>query len=316
MLARRDLLFATAALAGCRRGRQRIFGVVPKATSHLFFVSIHAGVDQAARERHVDIQWNGPNDETDYARQIQIVDAMVAQRVDGIAISATDERALVAPLERATAAGIPIVVFDSAVNIDNYVSFIATDNHGAGCDAARLLAKLVGPSGTVAMVMQKPGGNSTMLRERGFEETIAREFPGIKVVARQYGMADRAKSRAVAENILTANPTLGGIFASSEAASIGSIQALESRGLGGKVRLVTFDTSDVHLEAIAKGAIDVMLVQDPFHLGYEAVKALSDHLAGSRPPKRKDLPVKVITKADLSKPEIRELLHPKWKEPA
>src|SRR5882724_2237636 len=177
MQTRRNLLLgnAVALLTGCRRSRQKLIGVVPKATSHLFFVSVHAGVEQAGRDLKVDVLWNGPNDETDYTRQIQIVDAMVAQRVDALAISATDERALVAPLERALHAGIPVTVFDSAVNIDNYVSFVATDNYGAGCTAARKIAELIGGKGDVGMVMQKPGGMSSVFRERGFDETIGKE---------------------------------------------------------------------------------------------------------------------------------------------
>ena len=191
MYTRRHLLLGTAVLPACRRTRQKLIGVVPKATSHLFFVSVHAGVDQAARDLHVSVLWNGPNDETDYTRQIQIVDAMVAQQVDALAVSATDERALVAPLERALRAGIPVTVFDSAVNIENYVSFVATDNHGAGCTAARTLARLIGGRGDVGMVMQKPGGGSTSLRERGFDETMAKEFPRIQIVAlRDAIMAD------------------------------------------------------------------------------------------------------------------------------
>ena len=314
MQTRRNLLLGNAAalLTGCRRSRQKLIGVVPKATSHLFFVSVHAGVEQASRDLHVDVQWNGPNDETDYTRQIQIVDAMVTQQVDALAISATDERALVAPLERAIRAGIPVSVFDSAVNIDNYVSFVATDNYGAGCNAARTLARLIGGAGKVGMVMQKPGGASTALRESGFEETIVKEFPKVNIAAKQFGMGDRAKARAAAENILTAHPDLAGIFASSEAASLGSIQAVRSRNLSGKIKLVTFDFSDTHVEALKDGTIDVMLVQDPFRIGYEAVKSLAEKLSGRTPAKRLDLPARLIVKADLDKPDVKALLSPEW----
>jgi len=314
MYTRRSVLavhFASL-LAACRRSGQKIIGVIPKATSHLFFVSVHAGVDRAARDLHVNVIWNGPTDETDYTRQIEIVDAMVARQVDALAISATDERALVAPLERAIRAGIPITIFDSAVNIDHYVSFVATDNHGAGCTAARTLAQLIGGRGKVGMVMQKPGGTSTVLRERGFDETMRQEFPGIQIAARQYGMADPAKSRSAAENILTAHPDLAGLFASSEAASLGAIQAIRSRNLSGKVKLVTFDFSETHVEALKDGTIDVMLVQDPFRIGYEAVKSLAEKLRGQTPVKRLDLPARVIVKADLDNPEVRALLSPEW----
>jgi ribose transport system substrate-binding protein len=298
--------------AACRRSRGKIIGVVPKATSHLFFVSVHAGVEQAARDLQVGVLWNGPTDETDYTRQIQIVDAMVARQVDGLAISATDERALVAPLERASRAGIPVTIFDSGVNFESYVSFIATDNYQAGCTAARTLAALAGGKGDVAMVMQKPGGTSTVLREQGFEDTMSKAFPRIRIAARQFGMADPVRSRAAAENILTGHPALAGIFASSEASSIGAIHAIRSRGLSGKVKLVTFDSSADHLQGLKEGTVDVMLVQDPFRIGYEAVKSLAEKLGGRTPAKRLDLPVRVIVRSDLDKPEIRALLFPEW----
>jgi len=314
VIARRRLILANACLAfsACNRSHQKVIGVIPKATSHLFFVSVHAGVEQAAHDLHVNVLWNGPADETNYTRQIEIVDAMISRRVDALAISATDERALVAPLQRALRAGIPVTVFDSAVNLDGYVSFIATDNYGAGCTAARKLAALIGGKGTVGMVMQKPGGTSTELREREFAETIGKEFPAVRIVARQYGMADPARSRAAAENILAAHPDLGGIFASSEASSIGSILAIRSRSLSGRVKLVTFDSSDTHLEALNDGTVDVMLVQDPFRLGYEAVKSLADKLGGATPAKHLVLPARVIVKSDLDKPDVRALLSPEW----
>ena len=311
MIARRRLLAAAGlALAGCNRRRRRTVGVVPKATSHLFFVAVHAGVERAAREFDMDLLWNGPTDETDYSRQIEIVDSMVARHVDALAISAADERALVAPLERAMRAGIPVTVFDSAVNVEGYVSFISSDNYAAGCTAARRLAALIGGKGTVGMVMQKPGGASTVLRETGFADTVAKELSAVRIVARQYGMADPVRSRAAAENILTAHPDLGGIFASSEAASLGSIQAIRSRGLSGKVKLVTFDTSETHIEALKEGVIDIMLVQDPTQLGYEAVKSLARKLRGESPAHRMEIPVSVVVKSDLGQPAVRALLSP------
>ena len=314
MIARRHLILASACLAfsACNRSHQKVIGVIPKATSHLFFISVHAGVEQAAHDLHVNVLWNGPADETDYTRQIEIVDSMISRRVDALAISATDERALVAPLQRALRAGIPVTVFDSAVNLDGYVSFIATDNYAAGCTGARKLAALIGGKGTVGMVMQKPGGTSTELRERGFADTIGKELPAVRIVARQYGMADPARSRAAAENILAAHPDLGGIFASSEASSIGSILAIRSRNLSGKIKLVTFDFSDTHIEALKDGAVDVMLVQDPYRIGYEAVKSLAEKLDGVTPPKHLELLARVIVKADLDKPDVRALLSPEW----
>ena len=306
----RGRFLATAALGGsaCQRTTRKRIGVVPKATSHLFFLSVKRGAEAAAAEAGVEMIWNGPSDETDHNRQIQVVDSLVAQRVDGIALSATDERALVAPVERAAKAGIPISVFDSGVLFDGYVTFVATGNREAGVAAARRLAALVGGQGQVAMVMHKPGGLSTVLREQGFLETMKQEFPAITVAAGQYGMADFAKSLAAAENILTAHPDLAGIFATSEASSLGSIQALRSRGRNGKVKLITFDNSDSHLAALKDGTIDVMMVQDSFQIGYHAVRSLVLKLNGETPRKQIDLPARQIVLADIDQPGVKTLL--------
>src|SRR6202021_6669 len=106
---------------------------------------------------------------------IQICDLMSARAVDGLAISATDDKALIGPLQRTINAGIPVTIFDSAVNIENFVSLIATDNYGAGVTAARSMAALRPDGGRIAMLLQKPGGTSTELRERGFAETVAKD---------------------------------------------------------------------------------------------------------------------------------------------
>jgi len=304
---------AALSLASCQQRTKKLIGVIPKATSHLFFVSVHAGVSAAEKEFGVEVVWNGPREETEYSRQIEIVDSMIARHVDALAISATDHAALVKPVQRAMAAGIPVTIFDSGLDVTGYVTFVATDNYAAGQTAARRLAALVNGKGKVAELMHKPGGMSTGDRERGFEEVIAKEFPAIQIVARQYGMADRAKSRDAAENILTAHPDLNGMFASAEANSIGAVQAIKARGLSGKIKLVTFDSSDMHIDALKDGTIDLMLVQDPYRIGYEAVHSLVMKLNGQTPPHEMELNVHEIRKADLGQPDVQALLFPKWK---
>lgn len=289
-----------AAVTSCQRGHKKLIAVIPKATSHLFFVSVHVGVNAAAKEFGVNVLWDGPDQETDYSRQIEIVDAMVARHVDAIAISATDRDALVAPVRRAINAGIPVSVFDSGLAIDDYVTFVATDNYGAGQMAAGELAKLIGGQGSIAMIMQRPGGQSTTDREKGFTDAIAKEYPRIRLVQSVFGMGDPAISRTAAENILTAHPRMDGLFASAEASSIGAIQAIRARGLAGKLRLVGFDFSDAHKSALQEGVMDATVVQDTYHIGYEAVRSLALKLAGRTPPKRVDLPARVVRKEKLN----------------
>ncbi len=310
------VLFAFLILAGCQKSTKKVIAVVPKATSHLFWLSVQAGAMAAGEEYGVQIEWNGPAAETEYPRQIQIVDSFISRRVDGIALAATERKALVGAVDRAAQAGIPLTVFDSGLDSENYMSFLATNNYEAGQMAGRALARLLNGNGKVGVVMHAPGSGSTMDRERGFEDVIKAEFPGIRIVASQFGQSDRSKAMAATENILTAHPDLDGIFASSEPSSVGASLALKSRGLGGKVQLVAFDSSDGMVEDLKGGVIAAMVVQDPFRMGHDAVKTIVDKLNGQTPPKRIDLSAHVITKADLDKAEVQRLLFPNVKKNA
>ncbi len=293
---------------GCGGPHRKVVGVVPKSTSHIFWVAVERGAKAAARDFNLELIWNGPPSETDYARQIQIVDSLIARHVDGLVLAATERQALVGPVDRAMAAGIPVAIFDSGLDSTNYTSFVATNNYAAGRLAAAALGKLLGGRGSVGIVMHVPGSVSTMDRERGFEDALAGDYPNVKIVARQYGMSTRARSRDATENILTAHPDLDGLFASTEPSSSGASLALASRGLAGKVKFVAFDTSDSMVEDLKRGTIHAMVVQDPFKIGYEAVRTIADKLNGKTPPKRIDLDGVLVTRPDLEKPEVRALL--------
>jgi len=308
------LLLALVSLAGCQKSSKRVIAVVPKATSHLFWLSVQAGALAAGEEYGVQIEWNGAAAETEYPRQIQIVDSFISRHVDGIALAPTERKALVGAVDRAAKAGIPVTIFDSGIDSENFMSFLATNNYEGGQMAGRALARLLNGNGKVGMVMHAPGSGSTMERERGFEDVVKAEFPGITFVASQFGQSDRSKAMAATENILTAHPTLDGLFASSEPSSVGASLALKSRSLGGKVHLVAFDSSDGMVDDLKAGVISAMVVQDPFRMGHDAVKTIVDKLNGQTPPKRIDLSARVITKADLDKIEVQRLLSPNSKK--
>lgn len=313
---RTRLVLAALALSlcwlGCQRpssGKRRI-GVVPKAVAHVFWQSVHAGAVAAGREADVDIEWIGPAQETDFSRQIEIVDSMVNGRMDGIVLAPTEATALVRSVERAAEQGIPLAIFDSGINTESYVSYVSTNNYQAGVLGARKLAEMLGDEGTIALVKSVPGSSSTMEREQGFEDTLAKEFPAIKIADTRYCMSSRAKALEVSENMLTAHPDLDALFASAEPGTVGAAKAIRGRELGDKVLLVGFDFSDTIEQDLKDGMTDALVVQDPFQIGFTAVKSVVDALDGKTPQKRIETPIHVLTADDLSRPEIDELLHP------
>jgi ribose transport system substrate-binding protein len=310
---RRDwVAFLLLGGAACNREKKRIIGVVPQGRSHLFWQTIHAGANAAARETGVEILWNAPTSETDYNGQLQIVDAMINRHVDAIALAPIDRKAMVSVVERAARQNIPVIIFDTGVDTDKFVSLVATDNYRAGQMAAERMGKILGGKGNIVMVATQPGAASTVAREQGFEDTIKEKYPGIVIVDKRFGMADFAKSLAVAENMLTAHPDLDGLFASNETSSVGAAQALKARNA--RIKMVGFDWSPTLLDDLKSGLIDSLVVQHPFRIGYESVMAAVKKMNGGAPVRINRLAPKLILKEDLNDPAVRAQLNPDLKK--
>lgn len=307
----RMLLICLAALAvslGCNRSETVRIGVVPKAVAHEFWGAVHAGADEAARDAGVAIEWQGPSAETEFSRQIEIVEAMINSRVDGLVLAPTEATALVGVVDRAAREGIPVTIFDSGINTDNYVSFVASNNHKAGETAAHKLAEILGGRGKIAVVKNVPGSASTMARETGFEETLASDYPGIEIVDFKYCQSDRSLALQVSENMLTAHPDLDGMFASAEPATVGAAKALRNREMEEQVKLVGFDWTYTLERDFREGVVRALVVQDPFQIGRRAVQTVLAALRGETPPKRIDTDTHVVTLDNIDRPEIVAVL--------
>jgi ribose transport system substrate-binding protein len=303
---------AALSISGCNKSDKRRVAVVPKGLAHLFWQSVHAGANKAAREHAVEVVWKGPASETDYNGQIQIVDAMINQRVDAICLAPIDKTVMLSVVERAAKEKIPVIIFDSGIDTESYAAMVATDNYAAGQLAAARMGEILGGKGKVVVVAVQPGGASTMAREQGFEDAI-KKFPGIQIVDKRYGMADFAKSLQVAENMLTAFPDVSGLFASNESSAVGAARALKGRK-SSTVKMVGFDWSPNLLEDLRAGLIDSLVAQDPFQMGYRSMMAAVDKLDGKPVEKNQPLPPRLITKANLDTPEVKAQLEPDLKK--
>jgi ribose transport system substrate-binding protein len=306
-------LAALPILSSCNRDTKRRIGVVPKGRAHLFWQSVHAGANKAAGETGVEVEWNGPASETDFNGQLQIVEAMINKHLDAIVLAPIDKKVMVSVVERATRSNIPVVIFDSPVDTDQFVAQVATDNYKAGQLAAERMGKITGGKGKIAIVAVQVGAASTMAREQGFEGTIKSKYPGIRIMDKRYGEAAVERSLTVAENMLTAYSDLDAMFASNESSTVGASRALKARG-GTKVQLVGFDSGPSLEEDLKSGVIDSLVVQDPFTMGYRALTIAVKKLNGETPQKIQNLEPHLVTRADLDKPDVRALLNPDLKK--
>jgi ribose transport system substrate-binding protein len=291
-------------------GRLEI-AVIPKGMTHEFWKSIHAGARQAAEEFGVDVLWKGPQKEDDRAQQITVVEDFISRGVDGIVLAPLDDRALMRPVRDAVRENIPVVIIDSALQGEDFISFVATDNYRGGVLAAKKMGELLRAEGKIFLIRYQVGSASTTKREKGFQETLIEDFPGISfLVQDQHAGTTTETAYQLAENLLNRFPDVDGIFCPNESSTFGTLRALQEAGKAGKIVFIGFDSSPKLIQGLRDGHIHGLVHQDPVRMGYLGVRQMVLHLKGHSIEKRIDTGVYMITKENMDDPKMESLLMP------
>jgi ribose transport system substrate-binding protein len=292
--------------------------VIPKGTTHEFWESINAGAVKAEQELNaqgirVKVIWKGPLREDDRDNQIQVVENFMTRRVSGMVLAPLDSQALVRPVVNAVQARIPVVIIDSGLKTDKYVSFVATDNYKGGVLAAEHLGKLLEGKGNVILLRYAVGSASTEAREAGFLETLKSKFPEIKLISSdQYAGATRETAYQASQNLLNRfGREVNGVFCPNEPSTIAMTKALRDIGkAGGQVKMIGFDAGSQSVADMKSGDVQGLVVQNPVRMGYLGVTTLVKHLQGQKVEKRIDTGVVLVTPENMEQPDIKELLNP------
>lgn len=291
--------------------------VVPKGTTHEFWKSIQAGAMKARMELaekgiRANVLWKGPLKEDDRDQQIQVVENFMVRRVNGIVLAPLDSKALIRPVQNAQKAGVPVVIIDSGLESEDYVSFVATDNYKGGQMAGEHLAKLLGGKGRVILLRYAVGSASTEAREKGFLEALGKH-PDIKLISSdQYAGPTRETSYQASQNLLNRfGREVDGIFCPNENSTIGMTMALRDIGrAGGQVKMVGFDAGSQSVADMKNGDVQGLIVQNPLFMGYQGVMTMVEHLQGKKVEKRIDTGVVLVTKENMDEQSVKELLYP------
>ena len=295
------------ALPGCGPGKHVDYriAVVPKGLTHEFWQSIHRGADRAAADLKaedgldVEILWDGPSKESDEQEQITIIDQKSSQGIHGLVLAPQHSKALVPSVERCVKSNIPVVIIDSGLDPaalkkkpDLIVKYVATDNYDGGWLAAEELVNLLEKEGKkdprLVLFRYQVGSESTEQREKGFLDRVKAEAesrkgePGPVVINDSVyagATVDTAQKNAVSLLNLVKDKA-DGIFAVNESATNGLLNEMRSRELNGKIVLMGFDSSAPLRQAVEKGDVVGLIVQDPYRMGYLGVWTLVQHLRG------------------------------------
>src|SRR5947207_3621739 len=283
--------------------------MISKGFQHQFWQAVRQGAEKAAAQYNVTITFEGPENESQVDKQLEMLQTVLNKKPSALAFAALDSKAAIPLLQKYKDAKIPVIGFDSGVDSDIPLATAATDNIAAAGAAADKMAALIGGAGDVAIVAHDQTSRTGIDRVKGFTDQIKNKYPNIKIVATQYGGGDQLKSTDLTKAILQANPNLKGVFGANEGSDIGVLNGVKESGKSGKVTVIGYDSGQQQMDAIRAGTEAGAITQDPIGIGFKCVEAAVNALKGQTLQKNIDTGYKYYDKTNIDNPDIAALLY-------
>lgn len=283
--------------------------IISKGFQHQFWQAVKAGAEQAAAEFDVEITFEGPETEAMVDKQIEMLQTALDKNPAAICLAALDSKAVVPLLEKAQAANIPVIGFDSGVDSDIPVTTAATDNIAAAGVAADKMAELIGDEGEVAVIVHDQTSRTGIDRRDGFVNRMEEAHPNVTIVDIQYGAGDQLKSTDLAKAIIQAHPNLKGFFGANEGSIIGVLNAVKELGMENQIVVIGYDAGKQQMDAIRSGVEAGAITQNPVGIGYETVKAAVAAAKGETVEKNIDTGFYWYDKTNITDPKIAAVLY-------
>ena len=277
--------------------KSRTFVMVTKAV-HPYYEPCYEGFQAAGAKYGVKVERVDPQ-KMELPLQVKSLEELIAQKVDGIALSAVDDAGLVPVIADATKAGIKVITFDAPAPSSAALTYIGTDNKTAGTEAGKKMAELMKGQGTIVILQGGLTATNLNLRTQGFKEALAAAAPNVKVL----DVVDTAGDFSVATNKVEATlqtyPDVTAMFSVSAEGAPAAASVLKQQGKAGKILLAGFDDLKDTLQGIKDGAVSFCIVQKTFKMGWLSVEALLDAVNGKTLPKVTDTGVLFVTNENV-----------------
>ncbi len=288
------VLVGSAAAAGEMR-----IAVVLKALDAEFWLSVKAGADQAAKDNpDIKLTVMAPDREINVQQQVQIVEDLLVQGMDALALAPCGSQELMPMMDEANKMGIPVVLIDTDAPWDKKAAYVGTNNIIGGQLAGDYIAKRLNGKGTVAFITGVMGHQTMMDRVTGAKQALEKH-PGITVVSTQPANSENALAMTVMENILSSNPDLDAVFCANDPMAMGAYEAVLAEKADTIVVGFNADT-DVN-ESIKAGGIAATVAQSSFNIGRYGVETAVKVLKGEKVPAHVDTGTELVTAENVDK---------------
>jgi ribose transport system substrate-binding protein len=279
--------------------RIKVAYTVPTLNS-AFFTTLGEGAQKAAEDFNVDLTFVGAD--LDVARQVKQVEDFIQSGADVLIIQGADSAGIVAALDAAEAAGIPVVTTGDRPDGGKITTHVGFDNIESGVIGGEFIAEQLGEKGNVVELIGRLGTESGRQKSEGLQQALSK-YPDIKIVASQPAEFQREKAVSVMENIIQAQPQIDAVYAANDDMALGALQALQAAGRAEGVIIVGNDGIDDAIAAIQNGEMAATNATPPYRQGYIAVQVASRIANGQPVPELVKENNELITTANVDQAE-------------
>ena len=297
---------------GCRPVAPPSIAVIPRTSGTILWEPENVGAQIAAKELGERIYWNASTREDDIDGQIALVDRMRLGPYRGLVLAPDHSQALITPVRRALASGLPIVIVGSPLPIpagDN-LAYVLNDEEAGGRLAAQRALALMHGGGEVALIGIDPDIAGIMVRAQSFEQYLTQHDPQVHIVVRRMGTFNFGHEQESAEEVLRSNPELNVIVALTSPATRGALSTIQIREHSHAVKVIGFDPESLPFE---NPNLDSVIVEDTRGMGEQAVRLIHARLHGQPFPARVEFKPTLVTRENLGTPEIQRMLYARWR---
>lgn len=277
------------------------FVLVPEELDNEYWKLVEQGAQDAAKKYNVMLEYTGPT-KANIDEHLKTIEMSAAAKVDGIITQGLSDEQFTPLINKVVGEGIPVITIDTDVTNSKRIAYIGTDNYYSGYLAGRALVNDTLGKANVAIITGSLYANHQIQRVKGFEDAVKND-KGIHVITVEDSEISRVRASEKAYQIMQEHPEVNAFFGTSALDGIGIAQVVQEYNKQDRIYIIGFDTLPDTINYIRKGVIKATVAQQPYEMGYDAVKMMVSRMEGKKLSPVIHTKTEIIRNGDLPLPQ-------------
>lgn len=282
--------------------------LITKSVDSDFWKSVYNGAAAAGSNYNIEIRFMGPKEEKDYRQQVSYIEQAIQEKPDAIVLAAGDFNLMAKPMEEAVKSGIPVILVDSSVNSQKWLSSVSTNNYQAGQTLAKEMTKRLPKNAKIGVISFVKNSSPSIERERGFQNYIQASST-LKIVDKVYCDSDFDIANKQTKEMLQSHPEIAAFAGLNAQSATGAARALTEMERK-DVFLGAIDCTLEEADYMDRGILNVVVLQNPYMMGYYSIETVYKALNKKSYERNVYTDVCVVDKTNMFDKQNEQLIFP------